>query len=231
LKKNLPIDLYSHCLGVIHRVLCYQKRTQTRLNYPYQGLWAALAGLIKFILKHEQHLDTAEAFGVANQAINICNFLMTYGDTLLSTLGCYDQMFYELIREHATFDALYDLAKRYTFRRDTDTDGSVSEASQRLVRDLGNIRSIVNHFCPRIKSWQTANNITVLTPKQVLAVVQKNYETLNLKLMDNLDHYASYKELEDSSSTFVNDVIAESASTYVGTEMMVEVVVVNEAIN
>ena len=48
---------------------------------------------------------------------------------------------------------------------------------------------------------------------------------------DNLDHYASYKELEDSSSTFVNDVIAESASTYVGTEMMVEVVVVNEAIN
>lgn len=171
LKKNLPIKLYGHCLGVIHRVLCYQKRTQTRLNYPYQGLWAALAGLVKFILKHEQALDTAEAFGVANQAINICNFLMTYGDTLLSTLGCYDQMFYELIREHATFDALYDLAKRYTFRpRDADAHSAVSEASQRLVRDLGNIRSIVNHFCPRIKSWQSENGVSVITPKQVNAL-------------------------------------------------------------
>ena len=76
------------------------------------------------------------------------------------------------------------VGKRYTFRpRDTDADGSIGEASARLVRDLGNIRSIVNHFCPRIKSWQTANQIAVLTPQQVLDVVQKNYETLNLKLM------------------------------------------------
>jgi hypothetical protein len=72
---------------VIHRVLCYQKRTQTRINYQWQGLWAALAGLVKFIMKNMDALDPAEGFMLADQAVNICNFLMYYGDTLLSSLG------------------------------------------------------------------------------------------------------------------------------------------------
>ena len=204
LKKDLQMDLYSHCLGVIHRVLCYQKRTQTRLNYQWQGLWAALAGLVKFLMKNTGKLEPAKSFVIADQAVNICNFLMYYGDTLLVNLGCYDQMFYELIREQKTYDSLYDLAKRAA----RGTHPAV-KAAVTLVRDLSNIRSIVNHFCPRIKSWAAERKIDALTPDQVLMVVRDNYDTLNLKLMDGLDHYERYAEVPGKPSVFFDDLLTE----------------------
>jgi hypothetical protein len=215
LKKDLQLDLYSHCLGVIHRVLCYQKRTQTRLAYQWQGLWAALAGLVKFIMKNMPRLNQSEALGVADQAVNICNFLMYYGDTLLSSLGCYDQMFYELIREHSTYDSLYDLAKR-------SSRGPTPAKAQLLVRDLGNIRSIVNHFCPRIKSWASERQIDALTPEQVLMVVRDNYDTLNLKLMDDLDQYVPYAEVHGKGTVFLAELLAE-VITAVRSDVVVEV--------
>lgn len=220
LKKGLQMDLYSMCLGVIHRVLCYQKRTQTRLNYQWQGLWAALAGLVKFLMKSTARLESAEAFFIADQAVNICNFLMYYGDTLLSNLGCYDQMFYELIREQKTYDSLYDHAKRAA-------RGPKPQAAQLLVRDLSNIRSIVNHFCPRIKSWAAERKIDALTPEQVLSVVRDNYDTLNLKLMDGLDHYTVYAEVPGKPSDFLEDLLQEVVSALRGEiEVQVETIVV-----
>ena len=78
-----------------------------------------------------------------------------------------------------------------------------------LVRDLSNIRSIVNHFCPRIKSWAAERKIDALTPDQVLMVVRDNYDTLNLKLMDGLDHYERYAEVPGKPSVFFDDLLTE----------------------
>ena len=96
--------------------------------------------------------------------------------------------------------------------------------AQRLVSDLGNIRSIVNHFCPRIQSWSQAHNVAVLTPPQVLAVVRDNYKTLNLKLMDNLDQFVPFQEggmYVAVSSAVLAEVVAANADIEIQVQTIV----------
>jgi len=55
-------------------------------------------------------------------------------------------------------------------------------------------RSIVNHFTPKIDAWSTANHVASLTEQQVLDIVRSNYESLTLKLEEDLDQYDRYSE-------------------------------------
>ena len=115
--KNFRLDLYrfvltcnsssllSHtltprrCLGVVHRMLCYQKRCKIRLNYGWKELWvgrscthyhcmsmhvcpfyitAALLNLLKFFAASEEHL--LPKFNIFIPAIEVCSSLL-YTDT------------------------------------------------------------------------------------------------------------------------------------------------------
>ena len=64
------------------------------------------------------------------------------------------------------------------------------------------LRSIINHFSPKIDAWSTANHIASLTEQQVLDIVRNNYESLTLKLEDDLDYYERYTERPDECSYF-----------------------------
>lgn len=54
--KKFPLELYHHCIGVLQRLLCYQKRCRVRLGYQWRDLWTALINLLKFLTTHESHL-------------------------------------------------------------------------------------------------------------------------------------------------------------------------------
>lgn len=56
LKKNMVLDLYLLCIGVIHRLLCYQKKCKIQSQFNWKELWSALVALLKFILNHEADL-------------------------------------------------------------------------------------------------------------------------------------------------------------------------------
>ncbi|KAG1662867.1 Armadillo-like helical domain-containing protein 3 [Nymphon striatum] len=190
MKKNFPIDLFVRCLGVIHRILCYQKRCRVRLNYEWKELWSSLINLLKFLLAHETHLvKKCNIFQVSDQIINILNLFITFGDTFLPKPTIYDALYYEIIRIHIVFDNLYSMALRYS-----TNDGEYKGTASKLTNSLVNIRAIINHFSPKIDKWSTENQQATLTESQVLEVVQSNYDTLTLKLHDNLDQYERYSE-------------------------------------
>ncbi|XP_062501214.1 armadillo-like helical domain-containing protein 3 [Corticium candelabrum] len=198
LRRNLPMDLYARCLGIIHRLLCYQKRCRVRLMYNWQELWTALISIVKFLVSNEVELiPKCNVFVLAIQVINLFNLFITYGDTFLPSPTSYDELYYEIVRMHHIFENLYAMALRHS-----TSGGQWKAASNHVANDLVNIRAIINHFATKIDSWAATRKISSLTESQVLEVVRANYDTLTLKLQDNLDHYMKYSEKPHETSFF-----------------------------
>ncbi|KAG5275369.1 hypothetical protein AALO_G00119470 [Alosa alosa] len=83
--KDFPMDLYMHCVQIIHKLICYQKKCRVRLHYTWRELWSALINLLKFFLSNETTLLVKHnIFHMALQVINLFNMFITYGDTFFA---------------------------------------------------------------------------------------------------------------------------------------------------
>lgn len=67
---------------------------------------------------------------------------------------------------------------------------------------MENISAIVAHFSQRIEAWSRANEGAALSPDDVLQVIKRNYGSLKLTLLDNLDVFAPYMENPGQVSFF-----------------------------
>uniref|UniRef100_A0A2P2I2Q9 UPF0668 protein C10orf76 homolog n=1 Tax=Hirondellea gigas TaxID=1518452 RepID=A0A2P2I2Q9_9CRUS len=200
--KKLPVELFLQCIGIVHRLLCYQKRNSVRLPYNWKELWTALIALAKFLVANETQLAKKHnIFQLAYQVVNIFNLFITYGDTFLSSPSSYDELYYEIMRMHLVFENLYSMSLRYA-----RTDGEYKDASHKLTNSLANVRSIIGHFTPALDRYSHEHSIAALTEQQVLEVVRTNYESLTLKLHDSLDTYTKYTALPHHKALHANMV-------------------------
>ncbi|KAM7073415.1 armadillo-like helical domain-containing protein 3 isoform 3-T3 [Molossus nigricans] len=196
--KEFPMDLYVRCIQVVHKLLCYQKKCRVRLHYTWRELWSALINLLKFLMSNETVLLAKHnIFTLALMIVNLFNMFITYGDTFLPTPSSYDELYYEIIRMHQSFDNLYSMVLRLSTNA-----GQWKEAASKVTHALVNIRAIINHFNPKIESYAAVNHISQLSEEQVLEVVRANYDTLTLKLQDGLDQYERYSEQHKEAAFF-----------------------------
>lgn len=97
-------ELYSTCLQVLHRLLCFQKKMHIRVAYPWKSLWATLmAFLLSFcaaILVRSVEPKTLElhVLPVIHHVLTLFNIGITFGDAFLPSPTDYDELYYEIIR-------------------------------------------------------------------------------------------------------------------------------------
>ncbi|TRY78279.1 hypothetical protein TCAL_08766 [Tigriopus californicus] len=198
--KRLPHELYLLCLAVIHRLLAYQKRSRVRLHYPWKELWTSLIALLKFVCSNESSLvKKMNIFAVGLQVVVIFNLFVTYGDTFLPSPSSYDELYYEIVRCHQTFDSLYSISLRHS-----TSGGEYKDSAVRLTNSLVNVRAIIAHFNPKIDTWLSSQQLSTPSEEQILEVVKSNYDSLTLKLQEGLDQYEHYVESPRHSSFFTN---------------------------
>jgi hypothetical protein len=112
IKQKFPIEIYLLGVGIIHRLLVYQKRCHVRLNYEWKNLWSALIHLLKFLVYQEPYLvKKYNIFQLALQVVNLFNLFIAYGDTFLRKTTMYDELYYELNREEKIFSEIHACGK------------------------------------------------------------------------------------------------------------------------
>ena len=110
--KKFPLELYCYCVGIIHRIICYQKKNRVRLAYQWKWLWNAFISLLKFLVQNEtQFVKKINIFPLCLQVVHIFNIFITYGYAFLPTSGSYDELYYEIIRLRQVFADLYTIGE------------------------------------------------------------------------------------------------------------------------
>lgn len=74
-KQKFPMELYLLSIGIIHRLIVYQKRYCVRLDYNWKILYAALINLLKFLIYQEQYL--IKKYNIFALAIQVSDELMS----------------------------------------------------------------------------------------------------------------------------------------------------------
>ncbi|VDO94273.1 unnamed protein product [Soboliphyme baturini] len=189
LSKAFPFDLYLRILGIVHRVLCFDKKCRVRLDYEWQNLWNCLFVLLKFVMKNEKDiLLLGNVFDLCQKIVVILNVFITFGDTFLPYPWLYDNLYYEILRNSSSLEEV-DAATLFYIQ----SAGPYKESAEKLLVAFINIRLLL----------------------QVLEVVRKNYESLALKLQDNLDVYQRYAEKPAEMSFFINLVTVQTFSSLI----------------
>ena len=111
MNRNIQQDLFMLCLGIIQRLLSFQKRCRVRIDYPWKELWSALTLLIKFLIGNETNFlrHQVDIFALCGQAVNLMNLFIMAGDNFLASTNQYDELYYEIIRTHTVFGSLNSL--------------------------------------------------------------------------------------------------------------------------
>uniref|UniRef100_A0A915L191 Armadillo-like helical domain-containing protein n=1 Tax=Romanomermis culicivorax TaxID=13658 RepID=A0A915L191_ROMCU len=160
-------------------------------------LYLQIFGIIQRILCYEKKMRVRLEYDWRN----------LWDDTFLPNPTTYDLLYYELIRNGETFNNTHSMLLRYTA-----TDNMHKDIALKLCNYLINIRGIVNHFHAKIVENL---NTTAVTEDDILKIVRSNYDTLILKLQENLDFYEPYNEKPHETSYFsemVKNIIADVKS-------------------
>ncbi|CAG8467056.1 7036_t:CDS:10 [Scutellospora calospora] len=113
--------------------------------------------------------------------------------------GTYDNLVYEIVRSYEVFEGLSKII---------NIPNPVKSSSQKFSSSdhaFVNINTICQHFHLKIEAWKVTNRVQTLLPEQfayiefiyenITAIINANYDSLNLITPEKLDNYASYSEI------------------------------------
>lgn len=189
-KKHFQIDLYVFCNNITLKLLAHQIKFEIRKEHNWSELIQSLFILLKYLTVNYEKAEELQVkrrskmLLLANNVVNLFNLFIIFGDTFLYSPDQYDNLYYELLRENAIFVNLSQLAKQAGLSKKKDE----KEAAAKLLNSLENVEVIIAHFTSKINESKSE---PPLSEEEIRDKIKNNYDTLSIRVKDNLDIYDS----------------------------------------
>lgn len=175
-------SLLKYCLDIVHKILCYQMKAKIKISYHWQELWETTIKLTRVLtISHKIQQTNQEEVDLANKIVLFFNMFITFGDILLENIADYDKLYYKFLLSKKDFESFIEQIES-------------CDRTETANLHIYNLKMILTHFIEKLDLWTADHKGHTVTADIVLSLIRENYETLTLKLLDNLDQTKPFVE-------------------------------------
>ncbi|KAL6238154.1 hypothetical protein BDW75DRAFT_228162 [Aspergillus navahoensis] len=223
LRRRLDVQLYSHTIAILLRILTYLSMNRIRLSYHWSELWRTLLSLMRFLTTYVSDLSTSPHITtLTTSLVDLVAFCVSSGDTFLPDPASYDDLFYKIVETGpiiAKFRDVYSLKPTSSSRTTSSLSKSTDVNKDIHVAAVETLISVSTHFYALLfnpgtstdadKAAIKANGDQSLTPTPIPAAQKKNlsprevhriikqgYDTLSIQPPEGLSAWTRYRETD-----------------------------------
>ncbi|KKK22806.1 hypothetical protein P175DRAFT_0470160 [Aspergillus ochraceoroseus IBT 24754] len=215
LRRRLDVQLYSHTIAILLRILTYLSMNRIRLTYHWSELWRTLLSLMRFLttyvsdLSNNQYITT-----LTTSLVDLVAFCVSAGDTFLPDPTSYDDLFYKLVETGPIITKFRDV---YSLKPSASAASSVSkitDANKDIhVAAVETLISVSTHFYTLLFNPGRNADAKVdsdgsspapipaaqkknLSPREVHHIIKQGYDTLRIQPPEGLSAWTRYRETD-----------------------------------
>ncbi|KAL4780730.1 hypothetical protein BJX76DRAFT_350734 [Aspergillus varians] len=222
LRRRLDVQLYSHTIAILLRILTYLSMNRIRLPYHWSELWRTLLSLMRFLTTYISDLTTSPHITtLTTSLVDLVAFCVSAGDTFLPDPASYDDLFYKLVETGpiiARFRDAYSLKPSTTsssslLSKPTDSNKDIHVAA------IETLISVSTHFYALLFNPGTGTGTNTdakpdadsqgqpltpipaaqkknLSPREVHRIIKQGYDTLSIQPPEGLSAWTRYRETD-----------------------------------
>ncbi|KAL5001948.1 hypothetical protein BDV10DRAFT_191918 [Aspergillus recurvatus] len=224
LRRRLDVQLYSHTIAILLRILTYLSMNRIRLSYHWSELWRNLLSLMRFLTTYVSDLTTSPHItALTTSLVDLVAFCVSSGDTFLPDPASYDDLFYKLVETGpiiAKFRDVYSL-KPTSSSNTTSSLSKTTDANKDIhVAAVETLISVSTHFYALLfnpgATGTDAGNTAIkangdqnqnptpipaaqkknLSPREVHRIIKQGYDTLSIQPPEGLSAWTRYRETD-----------------------------------
>ncbi|KAJ5224061.1 hypothetical protein N7468_008603 [Penicillium chermesinum] len=222
LRRRLDVNIYSHAIAIILRLLTYLSMNKIRLTYHWSELWRTLLSLMRFLTTYASDLSSNPQINTLTSSLaELLAFCVSGGDTFLPDPASYDDLFYKLVETGPVISKYRDL---YALNRSpaglsVGSSAPASKTPDQLNPAIDTLLSVSTHFYTLLfQSDGNSNNepgaaspkpdgeptpVVLpsikkknLSPREVHRIIKQGYETLSIQPPEGLSAWSRWRETE-----------------------------------
>ncbi|KAL4909058.1 hypothetical protein BDW74DRAFT_145892 [Aspergillus multicolor] len=223
LRRRLDVQLYSHTIAILLRILTYLSMNRIRLAYHWSELWRTLLSLMRFLTTYVTDLTMSPHITtLTTSLVDLVAFCVSAGDTFLPDPASYDDLFYKLVETGPIIAKFRDV---YSLKTST-TSSSISkpDANKDIhVAAVETLISVSTHFyallfnpgtgaaaeietekaTTKTDGDQSQSPVPIpaaqkknLSPREVHRIIKQGYDTLSIQPPEGLSAWTRYRETD-----------------------------------
>ncbi|KAE8147414.1 hypothetical protein BDV25DRAFT_33390 [Aspergillus avenaceus] len=206
LRRRLDVNIYSHSIAILLRLLTYLSMNKIRLSYHWSELWRTLLSLMRFLTTYVSDLSTnPNITTLTTTLVDLVAFCVSAGDTFLPDPSSYDDLFYKLVETGPIITRFRDVyALKPTSSKPTDSKDVHVAAVETLISvsthfytllfnpDQGEAANPDGEGVAPIPAHQKKN----LGPREVHRIIKQGYDTLSIEPPEGLSAWTRWRETD-----------------------------------